>query len=831
MTTEKLHTNGSSLPAPLDPAMDKQGVAVALAGRMAYGLGNDSGNATRRDWYNALALTVRERLMSRWLATQRRYASAEAKKVYYLSLEYLIGRSLTNATMNLDMDDTLREVLMEVGVSLEDLREVEPDAGLGNGGLGRLAACYLDSMATCQLPGFGYGIRYDYGIFTQVFGENGEQIERPTNWLRYTNLWEMPREERRYTVRFGGRVTATPRPGGDRDYNWIDTDSVLAIAYDTPVPGNDGETVNHLRLWSAQSAAEFNLSLFNAGQHAAAAAELSAAEHLSHVLYPDDSTEQGKELRLRQQYFFVSASLQDIVQDHLEQYGSLGSLPDKVAIQLNDTHPAVAIPELMRICRDEHSMSWAKSWGITRRVFSYTNHTLLPEALETWSFNMFQRLLPRHLNIILKINRLFLDDVAERFDHDVDRIRRMSLIDEEHGRRVRMANLAIVGSHKVNGVAAMHSQIMTQSIFRDFYDMYPDRFTNVTNGVTQRRWLKEANPGLRDLINETIGNRWEGDLEALGELADHAENPEFRAKFAAVKHGNKAALAESVERVLGIRLNPDSLFDVQAKRIHEYKRQLLCLLYAVTRYLRILKDPEGDFVPRTILIAGKAAPGYVRAKQIVKLINNVARVINNDERVGDRLKLVMIPNYNVSVAQHLLPAADLSEQISTAGMEASGTGNMKLALNGALTIGTLDGANVEIRDAVGDDNIFIFGLTAEEVEAQRTSGYFPREIARHHTELREVLDLIAEGGFPGDSYNEFTTLVEHLMSDNEHFLVLADYASYVACQDRVDALYRQPDEWARKAIINTAKVGFFSSDRSIRTYASEIWDVKPVPPE
>ncbi|MEM9057283.1 MAG: glycogen/starch/alpha-glucan phosphorylase, partial [Pseudomonadota bacterium] len=707
----------------------------------------------------------------------------------------------------------------------------EPDAGLGNGGLGRLAACYLDSMATGQLPGFGYGIRYDYGIFTQVFGSNGEQIERPTNWLRYTNLWEMPREERRYTVRFGGRVTARPRPGGDRAYDWLDTDSVLAIAYDTPVPGNDGETVNHLRLWSAQSAAEFNLSLFNAGQHAAAAAELNAAEHLSHVLYPGDATEEGKELRLRQQYFFVSASLQDIVQDHLEQYGSLESLPDKVAIQLNDTHPAVAIPELMRICRDEHSMGWDAAWAITRRVFSYTNHTLLPEALETWSFSMFQRLLPRHLNIILKINRLFLDDVAERFDHDVDRIRRMSLIDEDHGRRVRMANLAIVGSHKVNGVAAMHSEIMTQSIFRDFYDMYPERFTNVTNGVTQRRWLKVANPPLRDLINATIGPRWEEDLSQLEALVPHADDGAFRERFAAVKHANKVRLSEAVEKYLGVTLNPDSLFDVQAKRIHEYKRQLLFLLYAVTRYQRILKEPDGDFVPRTMLIAGKAAPGYVRAKEIIKLINNVARVINSDPRVGDRLKLVMIPNYNVSVAQDLLPAADLSEQISTAGMEASGTGNMKLSLNGALTIGTLDGANVEIRDAVGDENIFIFGLTADEVEAQRAAGYFPREIARRNTELRDVLDLIAEGGFPGDSYNEFTTLIDHLMSDNEHFLVLADYASYVACQDRVDALYRNRDEWTRKAILNTANMGYFSSDRSIRDYAENIWGIAPVPPQ
>ncbi len=809
--------------------MDAAGLRRSIMNRLSNSLGRDIESATTRDWYNALVLSLRDRLMTRWLNSQRAYRHADAKQVYYLSLEYLIGRNLSNSALCLDIDETLREVISELGFELEALCEIEPDAGLGNGGLGRLAACYLDSMATLMLPGFGYGIRYDYGIFTQAFAPDGEQIERPNTWLRFQHLWEQPREELRYRVRFGGRVITRPDDKGVMRHEWVDAHDVIAVAYDLPVPGYRNDTVNHLRLWSAQASMEFNLSLFNAGQHAEAMAEMNAAEHLSQVLYPDDRTEQGRELRLRQQYFFVCASLQDIIQSYLQRHETLDDLPDKVAIQLNDTHPTLAIPELMRICVDEHGYDWDRAWQITTRVFSYTNHTLLPEALETWPLSFFERLFPRHLEIIYKINRALMTSVADRYEHDTARMQRMSLIEENHPRSLRMANLAIVGSHKVNGVAAIHSRLMRETVFRDFDDFYPGKFVNVTNGITPRRWLKEANPGLADLVSEHVQN-WESDLDRIGQLTPLADDSEFRRRFTEIKQYNKVRLARHIEAVLGETVRLDSMFDVQIKRIHEYKRQLLNLLYVITRYRRLRENPDADMVPRTVIFSGKAAPAYMMARHILKLINNAATVINSDAMTREKLKVIVIPDYSVSVAQLIIPAADLSQQISTAGMEASGTGNMKLSLNGALTIGTLDGANVEIRDAVGSDNIFIFGLTAGEVAQRRKSGYHPAEIVRNNEELRAVLEMIADGYFSPEDSGQFVELTEALQRDGEHFLVLADYEAYVACQDRVDELYRDRDAWNRKAIINLASVGRFSSDRSIREYARDIWHVEPVKP-
>ncbi|MDH3590195.1 MAG: glycogen/starch/alpha-glucan family phosphorylase, partial [Gammaproteobacteria bacterium] len=685
-------------------------------------MGLDTNSATTRDWYNAVALSLRDRLMKRWLRTQRTYDREDCKRVYYLSLEYLIGRNLANAALNLDLEDEVKAVVQDLGFDLETLCDVEPDAGLGNGGLGRLAACFLDSLATLQLPGFGYGIRYDYGIFSQVFGADGEQIERPNNWLRFQHIWELPREELRYTVKFGGRVVKREE-AGQTTREWVDAHEFVAVAYDLPVPGCNAETVNHLRLWSAQASTDFNLSLFNAGQHAEAMAEMNAAEHLSQVLYPDDRTEQGRELRIRQQYFFVSASLQDILRNYLNRHETMDQLADKVSIQLNDTHPALAIPELMRICIDEFDYDWDRAWEITTGVFSYTNHTLLPEALEKWPVGTFERLFPRHMEIIYTINRRLMDAVAEKYDHDTTVMNRMSLIDED-SRSVRMANLAVVGSHKVNGVAEIHSRLMQQSVFADFHKFYPGRFINVTNGITPRRWLKEANPGLSSLISRHVPG-WERDLGKLELLSSQSGNTDFREEFAKIKRDNKRRLAEYLATDLGVEIDCESMFDVQVKRIHEYKRQLLNLLYVVTRYQRIQNNPSLEVVPRTVILSGKAAPAYMVARQILKFANNIARVINNDPISSDRLKLVVVPNYNVTVAQKIIPAAELSQQISTAGMEASGTGNMKLSLNGALTIGTLDGANIEIRDAVGSDNIFIFGLTAEEVAARRAAGYRP----------------------------------------------------------------------------------------------------------
>ena len=810
-------------------ALQPGSLLAALLDRLTRTLGKNPDSATPRDIYDALSLAVREELTLRWLATQRRVANAHVKRVCYFSVEYLPGRSLINALSSLDGDlvHEARGALRSMGHDLDEIAAQEVDPGLGNGGLGRLAACFLDSLATLHYPAVGYGIRYDYGIFTQVIGADGAQREMASSWLRLRNVWENPISSVRYTVRFGGRSEAAPDAAVTDAHRWLNTDDIYAIGFDQLTPGNGGPTVNHLRLWSGRAITPFQIDSFNAGDYAAAVHDQVAAKNLSRVLYPDDSTPQGKELRLKQQYFFVSASLQDILATHLSEGRSLASLPDSIAIQLNDTHPAVAIPELMRLLVDERAVTWQESWKITQGVFSYTNHTLLPEALESWPVAMFERLLPRHLEIIYLINRDFLAAVTASYPEDPQRLRHLSIIDDGGDRRVRMSHLAIVGSHKINGVAQLHSDIMRKHVFREFAEMYPDRFINVTNGIAVRRWLKQSNPGLSALLTQHLGRAWENDLEELARLLGAADDPEFRRQFRGIKRTNKQRLADEVALRTGLRINIDSLFDVQVKRIHEYKRQLLNLLYVITRYQRIRENPRAAIVPRTVIFAGKAAPGYAMAKAIIKLINNVASVIESDELARGKLQVAFLPDYDVSLAQKIMPAADLSQQISTAGMEASGTGNMKLALNGALTIGTLDGANIEIRDHVGAENMFIFGLTSDEVTARRSSGYEPAREVEANPELKKTLDLIASGFFSPKRPDDAKPIIDRLLSPGEPFLVLADYAAYSKAQDQVDALYVLEDRWSHKAVINCLNMGYFSSDRSIREYADRIWAVRP----
>jgi starch phosphorylase len=807
--------------------LDAESIKHSLANRLEYSAGKDMYTATERDWYNVSAYVVRDRLMERWMETQRTYYRAHAKRIYYLSLEFLIGRTLSNSLINMDFADEFAQAVRELDLDLETIRELEPDAALGNGGLGRLAACFLDSMATLGLPGYGYGIRYEYGMFNQRI-ENGNQVEHPENWLRYGNPWEFPRPEVLYPVKFHGRVVEYPDDKGRKRYHWVGTDDVMAMAYDTPIPGYGTTTVNNMRLWSAKSSRDFDLRYFNEGNYIKAVEQKNESENLSKVLYPDDTTFIGRELRLKQQYFFVCASLQDIFRRYLKHHDTFDALPDQVAIQLNDTHPVLAIPELMRLLVDIHHLEWEKAWDITQRTFSYTNHTLLPEALETWPVTLFEQILPRHLQIIYEINHHFLKDVVHRFPGDSERLRRMSFISEDKDRRVRMAHLAVVGSHKVNGVAKIHTDLMKDTIFRDFNEHFPRKIVNKTNGITPRRWLHMANPGLSQLISTRIGNEWVKDLDQLRRIAPSAEDGEFRKQFAAVKQANKQRLAELIQRQCSIEINVDSLFDVHVKRIHEYKRQMLNVLHVITLYNRIRQDSGAPRVPRTVIFAGKAAPGYVMAKRIIKLINDIADIVNNDPAIGDQLKVVFIPNYNVSVAEIIIPACELSEQISTAGTEASGTSNMKFALNGALTIGTLDGANVEIHDEVGQDNIFIFGLTAGEVAEHHARGYNPWDHYHADHELRQSLEMIASGYFSPDAPELHKPIVDRLTNDGDPYLLLADYAAYISCQERVAELYINRDEWTRKAVLNVAHMGKFSSDRTIREYAEEIWNVKPV---
>jgi starch phosphorylase len=805
-------------------------VRDAIVDRLQRSLGKSVSQATRRDVYDALSLALREELAERWIATADRVAKARVKRVCYLSMEFLLGRSLVNALSSFEdgLLEKVRETLESLGQDLDRVAAEEEDPGLGNGGLGRLAACFLDSLATLGYAATGYGIRYDYGIFTQVIGEDGAQREVASSWLGFHNFWESGHGGIRHRVRFGGHCQATRNEQGKIRYDWIDTHDVWAVGYDLLIPGNRSPTVNHLRLWSGRAITPFRIESFNAGNYSAAVNEQVDAKNLSRVLYPDDSTPQGKELRFRQQYFFVSASLQDMLAQHLAERRQLADLPGTIAVQLNDTHPALTIVELMRLLVDVYDVEWAAAWKITCAVCSYTNHTLLPEALETWPVSFFERLLPRHLQIIYQINRDFLEEVSARYPNDFDRRRRMSLINEDGDRRVRMAYLSAVGSHRVNGVAKLHSRLMRETIFADFAQMWPERFINVTNGIAVRRWLKQANPGLAALLTEKLGSAWENDLEDLERLKWAADDAQFRQRFRAIKRGNKERLAKTIEQLLDVSVSVDAMFDVQVKRIHEYKRQLLNLVYVVVRYLRILDNPSADIVPRVVIIAGKAAPGYHTAKAIIKLINNVARTINNDKRVGDRLKLCFLPDYDVTLAQEIMPAADLSQQISTAGMEASGTGNMKLSLNGALTIGTLDGANIEICEAVGEDNIFIFGMTAEQVVERRAHGYSPAQVVAGNAELRRALDTIDSGHFTPDNIFDSKIVSERLLGDGEHFMVLADFEAYAAAQARVDALFATPEEWTRKSVVNALSMGPFSSDRSIREYADNIWGIKPV---
>ncbi len=811
--------------------LDAESIKYSLANRLEYSAGKDLYTATDRDWYNVTAYTVRDRLMERWMETMRTYYREDAKRVYYLSLEFLIGRTLSNSLLNIGIYDECTQALHDIGLNLEEIRELEPDAALGNGGLGRLAACFLDSMATIGIPAYGYGIRYEYGMFTQRI-ENGRQVEHPENWLRYGNPWEFPRPEVIYAVQFNGRVVEYPGEQGQRRYHWVDADEVMAMAYDTPIPGYKTNTVNNLRLWSAKATRDFNLKYFNEGNYIKALEDKNESENLSKVLYPDDTTAMGRELRLKQQYFFVSSSLQDILRRFSKSHYHFDKLPDRVAIQLNDTHPVLAIPELMRVLIDLQGLSWDRAWDITVRTFSYTNHTLLPEALETWPVKLFEAMLPRHLQIIYEINHRFLKDVMHRYPGNSDLLRRMSIIDESGERRIRMAHLAVVGSHKVNGVAALHTQLMKSTIFADFERFYSGKIVNKTNGITPRRWLSHANQRLSQLITARIGDGWTTNLDELKKLAPLANDPVFREEFRIVKRANKERVAGLIKQYMGVTVNCDSLFDVHIKRIHEYKRQLLNVLHVVTLYNRIRFNQSGNpgapVVPRTIIFAGKAAPGYVIAKLIINLINDVADIVNNDPATGGKLRVLFIPNYNVSTAEDLIPACDLSQQISTAGTEASGTGNMKLALNGALTIGTLDGANVEILEEVGADNIFIFGLTTQQVADLHHSGYNPWDYYHGNQELKQVMDMIGSGFFSPGEPSLYAPIIDALTHGGDRYLLLADYASYIAAQDHVAELYADPQEWTRKAILNVANMGKFSSDRTIREYAKEIWEVNPV---
>ena len=782
-------------------------------------VGVEPGDASPADLMVAVAQLARQELSQRWVSTQA--AERGSRRVYYLSMEFLIGRTLGNALAALDLHGPAAAALAAQAQRLEDVEQHEADAALGNGGLGRLAACFLDSMATLDLPSFGYGIRYEYGMFAQAIVD-GRQVERPDPWLSDGSPWEFPRRGVHFPVRFGGYVEH-----GSGTARWVPAAAIDAKAYDMVVPGHGTPHVSTLRLWRAAAPEYIDLHAFNSGDYARAAEVKNEFENISWVLYPNDSTPAGRELRLRQEYFFTSASIQDIVARHLQEYGTLHNLADKAAIHLNDTHPAIGVAELMRVLCDEHAMPWSAAWAQTQQVFSYTNHTLMPEALETWSVGLMQHVLPRHLEIILRINQELLDYAAAQRPGDVALLQRLSLIDETGERRVRMAHLSVVGSHKVNGVSALHSELLVKTIFADFASLWPERFTNMTNGVTPRRWLAHSNPGFAKLIDQHIGSAWRLDLDQLQRLKPLAEDPAFRRDFLAVKLANKRRLAAYIQHSVGVRIDPHSLFDVQAKRIHEYKRQLLNLLHVVTRYQQILADPQRDWVPRAVIFAGKAASGYHMAKQIIRLIHDVGQVVNRDVRVGDRLKVVFVPNYGVSVAEVIMPAANLSEQISTAGTEASGTGNMKLTLNGALTIGTDDGANIEIRQCVGDDNIFVFGHSAQEVAALRAGGYQPTRLHDEDPRLQAVLQAIGGGTFSPDEPARYRGVVDALLWGGDHYQLLADYDAYLQAQARVDALYRDPQAWARAAILNVAGMGMFSSDRTIREYAREIWRLQP----
>jgi glycogen phosphorylase len=803
-------------------------IARAILENLYHVQGRVPGLATRNDWYMALAYTVRDRMLGSWVKSMRMLTkdAKDIRIVSYLSAEFLMGPHLGNSLISLGLYDPVRRAVNQLGLDLDHLMEQEEEPGLGNGGLGRLAACFMDSLASLQIPAIGYGIRYEFGIFEQVI-RDGWQVEVADKWLRWGNPWEIPRAEIVYTVGFGGRSEAYHDDQGRYRVRWIPNRVVKGMAYDTPVPGYRVDMVNILRLWKSEAVESFDFQAFNAGDYYGAVEKKMASETLCKVLYPNDEPEIGKRLRLAQQYFFVSCSLQDMIRIHRLKELPLERFPETFAVQLNDTHPSIAVAELMRLLVDEHFLGWDQAWQITRETLAYTNHTLLPEALEKWPLPLFRDMLPRHLEIIYEINRRFLEEVRQKNPADDQKVARLSIIDETHDKYVRMAHLATVGSHAVNGVAALHTELLKQTVLRDFHELDPGKFLNVTNGVTPRRWVALSNPKLAELITGRIGDRWVRRAEDLKKLEPLADDPEFQGEWRRIKLENKRRLAGLIKDRTGMAVNPDSLFDILVKRLHEYKRQHLCLLHVITLYNRLKKNPAENIPPRTVIFAGKAAPGYFMAKLMIKLINSAAEVINNDPEVRGRLNLIFFPDFNVKNALPIYPAADLSEQISTAGKEASGTGNMKFSLNGALTIGTLDGANVEIREEVGAENFFLFGLTAGEVAALKSKGYNPRESCQSNAEVQEAIDQIRSGFFSRGDKNLFLPLVDSLMSRDE-YLLFADYPSYLECQERVGRAYREQKNWTKMSILNVARMGKFSSDRSIREYAEKIWKAKPI---
>ncbi len=807
--------------------MNSTSIASDFRRYFNHTLGRDRNCKSIHYLYTALAYTQRDRLMERWKNTNYAYDEADCKRAFYLSLEFLMGRALGNAMLNLNTQNETTRAMHDLGIVQEEIAESEQDAGLGNGGLGRLAACFLDSCATLQLPVKGYGIRYQYGMFHQHI-ENGNQIEKPDDWLRDGNPWELERPEFTQRVNYGGRTERYQNDAGEFSFRWVETTSVLAVPYDVPIPGYRNGTVNTLRLWHSAATDEFNLGEFNAGSYTESVASKNDAEHITMVLYPNDASENGKELRLRQQYFLASASLQDIIRSWISRHGKdFTHFAEKNHFQLNDTHPTCVVPELMRLLMDEHGMTWNQAWDITSSTVAYTNHTLLPEALEKWPVRMFSSLLPRLLEIILEINARYLKQVSQKWPGDTDRLRRMSIIEEGGEPQIRMAYLAIVASFSVNGVAALHSELLVQTLFRDFHELWPNKFNNKTNGVTQRRWLAWANPTLNTLINDKIGESWITELSDLSKLAAFADDKKFGEKWRKAKQVNKARLADLVEQDCGVVFNTNAMFDVQVKRIHEYKRQLLNILHVIHLYDRIKRGDTKNWTPRCVLIGGKAAPGYLMAKNIIKLICNVAKVVNNDPAVGDLLKVAFIPNYRVTAMEIICPGTDLSEQVSTAGKEASGTGNMKFMMNGALTIGTLDGANIEMREEVGAENFFLFGLTAEEVESGRHR-HDPNAIIEADKDIKQVMDMLTSGLFNQDEPNIFDPIIQSLTTNGDYWMTIADFRSYIDEQKRAAEAFRDQEGWTRMSILNTATSGKFSSDRTIKQYNDEIWELEQV---
>ncbi|MGL4294202.1 MAG: glycogen/starch/alpha-glucan phosphorylase [Aestuariivirga sp.] len=808
---------------PAPRGTDAETIRAEILEKLAYSIGKDPAVAKRHDWLNATVLALRDRIIDRWMESTKRAYQTKAKRVYYLSLEFLIGRLLRDAMSNLQLTGAFQQALQALNVDLDLIAALEPDAALGNGGLGRLAACFMESMASLDIPAYGYGIRYNHGLFRQKIVD-GWQVELPEDWLENGNPWEFPRREAAYEIGFGGHVTLDGEQGNSQKRRWHPGERLVASACDTPIVGWRGKRVNTLRLWTARAVDPIRLDAFNSGDYAAALGESNKAEIITRVLYPSDSTPAGQELRLRQEYFFTAASLQDIIRRHVQQYDEVRSLADKVAIQLNDTHPAVAVAELMRILIDNHGLGWDEAWEITKGCIGYTNHTLLPEALESWPVHLFEHVLPRHMQIVYGINAKLIAEAQAKPGCTPDFLSSISLIDEHHGRRLRMGQLAFVGSHSINGVSALHTSLMKESVFRDLNKLYPGRINNKTNGITPRRWLLGVNPALAELLSEAAGKGVLDDAMLLSKAKPFAKDPAFRERFAAIKRRNKEELSNLVMARMGIRLDPAAMFDVQVKRIHEYKRQLMNILETIALYNTMRAHPDRPWAPRVKIFAGKAAASYAQAKLIIKLANDVASVVNHDPAIRDILKVVFIPNYNVSLAEVIVPAADLSEQISTAGMEASGTGNMKFALNGALTIGTLDGANVEILEHVGRDNIFIFGLTADEVEARRREGYNAAATIDAQPDLKGVLDALSSGVFSPDDHGRFRPIVDALYH-GDWFMVAADFNAYTKAQRSVDLLWHKTKDWTEKAILNTVNMGWFSSDRTIRDYARDIWNV------